>query len=108
LTPTQAELLSEEKRKVLINELLETITVHLESSTQRHTLRLVFSETVSRLLEPEKYVGEESEKMGETSRGDLGAVIESSEPASEEIHGKKLCGSGQAAAAEINYSVTVE
>jgi DNA invertase Pin-like site-specific DNA recombinase len=108
LTPNQAELLSEEKRKVIINELLETITVHLESSTQQHTLRLVFSETVSRLLEPEKYVGRESDKMGGTSRGDLGAVIESLEPVSEEIHGKKLCGSGQAAAAEINYSVTVE
>jgi len=49
----------------------------------------VFSETVSRLLEPEKYLGRESEKMGETSRGDLGAVIETSEPASEVIHGKK-------------------
>jgi len=61
---------------------------YLESSTQQHTLRLVFSETVSRLLEPEKYVGGESVKMGETSRGDLGAGIETSEPVSEEIHGK--------------------
>ena len=108
ITPEQADLLSEEDRKVAIRQLLETITVHLDSSSQKHTLRVVFSEAISRLLEPEKYVGRESVKMGKTSREGWGAVSESSVSVSVGNSEKKLSGSGQAHAAEINYSVTVE
>jgi DNA invertase Pin-like site-specific DNA recombinase len=108
ITPEQADLLTEEEQKVVISQLLESITVHLDSSSQKHTLRVVFSESISQLLEAEKYVGRELVKIWETSREDLGAVTESSVSVLGGNSGKKLCGSGQAHAAEINYSVTVE
>ena len=68
----------------------------------------MFSESISQLLEAEKYVGRELVKIWETSREDLGAVTESSVSVLGGNSGKKLSGSGQAHAAEINYSVTVE
>jgi hypothetical protein len=100
--------LSDIEKKTVISKVVTRITVHLNATTKKHCVTVVFSESVTRALAPpcKDLPAEQTEE----DRSEVVPVRPSTAlvPLRGGDTGKKLKGSGQVPAAEHAYSVTVE
>jgi hypothetical protein len=108
VTAEQADMLSDEERKVLINNMITTITVHFDAKLNKHRLTVRFSEEIRRLFEKTSTEIRPIVNNTESSSGDSGTLCEVRDGLQGENSGKKSWGSRINSAAKIDYSVTVE
>jgi len=108
LTADQAEMLSDEERKVLINNIITAITVNFDAKLNKHRLAVRFSEEIRRLFEMTSAEIRPIVNTTESSSGDSGTLCEVRDGLHGGNSGKKSRGSRINSAAKIDYSVTVE
>jgi hypothetical protein len=72
----QAEILSEQERKNLIQQMIKTINVNLDAKLNKHRLAVRFSEEIRTLFEKTATKMRSSVNNTESSSGDSGTLCE--------------------------------
>ena len=108
LSPSQLDLLPDAEKKTVITDLVTRISVHFDKVSNKHSVAIEFSETVSRLLGSPSDHSIDPEQPGEPLSGQAQAMSHPATNNEGDGVGKKPLGSGESPAAEFAYSVTVE
>jgi DNA invertase Pin-like site-specific DNA recombinase len=102
ISARQIELLPDEEQKKFISTILSKVSVFFDAETKKHRLDVEFTETVSRLLEANREVQNNSGNSDEVTSDITAAVGEDGETTLRGDRVKKSAGSGITFAAEQN------
>lgn len=108
LSAEQVDLLSDDDKRTVITELTSRISVHFDQASNKHSVDVELSETVSRLLADRGEPTTDQRCLTGPDRRPPQTWTDQSEDSEGDDVGKKHRGSWASLAAENDHSVTVE
>jgi hypothetical protein len=108
LSAKQIDLLSEEERRTVVLSAITRASVFFDKGTNKHRVEVRFSDHFTRLINVHEQDAHASASGEEPASEQSEDTLKDETDDEEAGVGKKLQGSEQAFAAEINHSMTVE
>jgi DNA invertase Pin-like site-specific DNA recombinase len=108
MLPDQIDLLSDAEKKVVINKMINRITVHFDVESAKHRIDVMFSEGVARLVAERTGSERQMAHAGSQQEDNAACLLMLGEDNLEKSAAKKSVGSRVGSAANHAYTVTVE